>query len=93
MRRSRGRQDYEELNRLARDHSAGVIAAGNFSIMAAVLRRAAAMAADHVDSLEIVNYASNTKPDVPSGTSRELAETLVATRRRATPPRFRTARR
>ena len=29
------------------------------------------MAADHVDSLDLVNYASNTKPDVPSGTSRE----------------------
>jgi 4-hydroxy-tetrahydrodipicolinate reductase len=72
--------DYEELNRLARDHSAGVIAAGNFSIMAAVLRRAAAMAADHLDSWEIIDYASDTKPDVPSGTSRELAETLGAIR-------------
>ena len=34
--------DYAELERLARDRGVGVIAAGNFSIMAAILRRAAA---------------------------------------------------
>jgi 4-hydroxy-tetrahydrodipicolinate reductase len=68
--------DYEELDRLARDHGVGVVAAGNFSIMAAVLRRAAVMAAQHLGHWEIVDYASAGKPDVPSGTSRELAETL-----------------
>jgi 4-hydroxy-tetrahydrodipicolinate reductase len=68
--------DYEELDRLARDHGVGVVAAGNFSIMATVLRRAAAMAAQHLDHWEIIDYASASKPDVPSGTSRELADTL-----------------
>jgi 4-hydroxy-tetrahydrodipicolinate reductase len=68
--------DYADLDRLARDHGIGVIAAGNFSVMAAVLRRAAAMAARHLAHWEILDYASDTKPDVPSGTSRELAETL-----------------
>jgi 4-hydroxy-tetrahydrodipicolinate reductase len=69
--------DYDdELDRLAREHGVGVVAAGNFSIMAALLRRAAAIAAQHVDRWEIVDYASAGKPDVPSGTSRELAETL-----------------
>jgi 4-hydroxy-tetrahydrodipicolinate reductase len=53
-----------------------VIAAGNFSVMAAVLRRAATMAARHLSHWEIIDYASDTKPDVPSGTARELAETL-----------------
>ena len=72
--------DYEELDRLARDRGVGVIAAGNFSVMAAVLRRAAAMAARHLDHWEIVDYASDDKPDVPSGTSRELAETLAGVR-------------
>ena len=72
--------DYEELGRLARDRSVGVIAAGNFSVMAAVLRRAASMAAKHLDHWEIIDYASDTKPDVPSGTSRELAETLAQVR-------------
>jgi 4-hydroxy-tetrahydrodipicolinate reductase len=70
-------QDYEELDRLARDRGVGVIAAGNFSVMAAVLRRAASIAAQHLDHWEIIDYASDDKPDVPSGTSRELAETLA----------------
>src|SRR5262249_59616102 len=73
-------QDYEELDRLARDRGVGVIAAGNFSVMAAVLRRAASMAAQHLGRWEIIDYASDDKPDVPSGTSRELAETLAQVR-------------
>jgi 4-hydroxy-tetrahydrodipicolinate reductase len=72
--------DYEELDRLARERGVGVIAAGNFSVMAAVLRRAAAMAAQHLDHWEIIDYASDDKRDVPSGTSRELAETLAQVR-------------
>ncbi|HEY3649933.1 MAG TPA: dihydrodipicolinate reductase C-terminal domain-containing protein, partial [Streptosporangiaceae bacterium] len=48
----------------------------NFSVMAAVLRRAATMAAEHIGAWEIIDYASDTKPDVPSGTARDLAETL-----------------
>jgi 4-hydroxy-tetrahydrodipicolinate reductase len=69
--------DYADLDRLARDRGVGVIAAGNFCVMAAVLCRAAAMAAEHLGSWEIIDYASDTKPDVPSGTSRELAEKLA----------------
>jgi 4-hydroxy-tetrahydrodipicolinate reductase len=72
--------DYEELDYRARDRGVGVIAAGNFSIMAAVLLRAAVMAAQHLDRWEIIDYASDDKPDVPSGTSRELAETLAQVR-------------
>lgn len=68
--------DYRELDSLAREHGVGVVAAGNFSIMAAVLQRAATMAAQNLDHWEIVDYASAGKADVPSGTSRELAETL-----------------
>ena len=73
-------EDYQELDRLARDRGVGVIAAGNFSVMAAVLRRAAAMAAAHLRHWEIIDYASDAKPDVPSGTARELAETLAQVR-------------
>jgi 4-hydroxy-tetrahydrodipicolinate reductase len=73
-------EDYAELDRRARMHGVGVFAAGNFSVMAAVLRRAAQMAAQHLDSWEILDYASDIKSDVPSGTSRELAETLGAVR-------------
>jgi len=73
--------DYEELDRLALSRGVGVIAAGNFSIMAAVLRRAATMAAQHLGHWEVIDYASDGKPDVPSGTARELAETMARVRR------------
>jgi 4-hydroxy-tetrahydrodipicolinate reductase len=72
--------DYEELHGLACDRGVGVIAAGNFSVMAATLRRAATIAARHLDHWEIIDYASDSKADVPSGTSQELAETLAAVR-------------
>jgi 4-hydroxy-tetrahydrodipicolinate reductase len=74
------RDDYAELDRLARDRGVGVVAAGNFSIMAAILNRAAALAAQYLQYWEILDYASAGKPDVPSGTSRELAETLAEVR-------------
>ena len=69
-------EDYAGIDRLARARGVGVIAAGNFSVMAAVLRRAATTAARHLGHWEIIDYASDTKPDVPSGTARDLAETL-----------------
>lgn len=72
--------DYADLDERARSGGVGVIAAGNFSIMAAILRRAATMAAEHLEHWEILDYASDQKPDVPSGTSRELAETLAHVR-------------
>jgi 4-hydroxy-tetrahydrodipicolinate reductase len=75
-----GATDYQELDTLARDKGVGVIAAGNFSLMAALLRRAAVAAARHLSSWEIIDYASSTKPDVPSGTSRDLAEAMGAVR-------------
>src|SRR5215475_8884846 len=64
-----------------RDNAWTAIAAGNFSIMAAVLRRAATMAAEQLSHWEIIDYGSDGKPDVPSGTARELAEALGAVRR------------
>ncbi|MFJ3900373.1 4-hydroxy-tetrahydrodipicolinate reductase [Streptomyces sp. NPDC090025] len=74
-------EDYAELDALARAHGVGVVAAGNFSVMAAVLARAATLAAEHLDHWEVIDYASATKPDVPSGTARELAESLSAVHR------------
>jgi 4-hydroxy-tetrahydrodipicolinate reductase len=72
--------DYAELDALARERGVGVIAAGNFSVMAAVLGRAARMAAEHLTHWEVIDYASDRKSDVPSGTARELAETISAVR-------------
>jgi 4-hydroxy-tetrahydrodipicolinate reductase len=69
--------DFDEIDRRALDAGVGVIAAGNFSLLAALLLRSAAETARHVDSWEIIDYASAAKPDVPSGTARELAERLA----------------
>lgn len=71
--------DYAEIDRRARHAGVGVIAAGNFSLLAALLVRSAAGIARHVPAWEIVDYASAAKPDVPSGTARELAERLGET--------------
>ncbi len=68
--------DFEEIDRRAREATLGVVAAGNFSILAALLVSSAAEIAHHVRAWEIIDYASAGKPDVPSGTARELAERL-----------------
>ena len=68
--------DYEEVDREARAGGVGVIAAGNFSLTAALLLRFATVAARHLGAWEVIDYASATKPDAPSGTARELAERL-----------------
>jgi 4-hydroxy-tetrahydrodipicolinate reductase len=72
--------DYEEIDAAAKRRGVGVIAAGNFSLTAALLQRLALIAAAHVPQWEIIDYASFEKPDVPSGTTRELAERLGAVR-------------
>lgn len=68
--------DYDEIDGRAREAGVGVIAAGNFSLLAALLLRSAGEIARHVPAWEIIDYGSAGKPDVPSGTSRELAERL-----------------
>ena len=74
-------EDYAELDAAARKKGVGVIAAGNFSLTAALLLRFSLMAAEHVPQWEVMDYASFTKPDVPSGTARELAERLGEVRK------------
>jgi 4-hydroxy-tetrahydrodipicolinate reductase len=68
--------DYAEIDEAAVARGVGVVAAGNFSITAAVLLKAATEAARHLDSWEVIDFASAGKPDAPSGTARELAERL-----------------
>ncbi len=75
--------DYQAVDALARERGVGVIAAGNFSLAAALLLRFAAEAASHFDAWEVIDYASAGKEDAPSGTSREVAERLAAVRRPA----------
>jgi len=70
--------DFTEIDARAREQGVGVIAAGNFSLTAALLLRFATEAARHLASWEVIDYSSLGKPDAPSGTSRELAERLDA---------------
>ena len=70
--------DFEEIDAAARRRGVGVIAAGNFSVTAAIAQAAALLAARHLPSWEVIDYASAAKPDAPSGTARELAERLGA---------------
>ena len=68
--------DFGELDAAARERSVGVVASGNYSLTAAMCQAAALLAARHLPQWEVIDYASATKPDVPSGTARELAERL-----------------
>jgi len=72
--------DFEEIDAAARERRVGVIAAGNFSLTAAMAQAAALLVAQHLPSWEVIDYASDAKVDVPSGTARELAERLAAVR-------------
>lgn len=68
--------DFAEIDAAARSKGVGVIAAGNFSLTATLMQRFALMAAALIPDVEVVDYAGARKPDVPSGTARELAERL-----------------
>jgi 4-hydroxy-tetrahydrodipicolinate reductase len=70
--------DFAEIGAAAGD--VGVIAAGNFSLTAAMMKAAALLASRHLPSWEVIDYASATKADAPSGTARELAESLGASK-------------
>jgi 4-hydroxy-tetrahydrodipicolinate reductase len=68
--------DFAEIGDEAEASGVGVIAAGNFSLTAAMAQAAALLVARHLPSWEVIDYASATKPDAPSGIARELAERL-----------------
>jgi 4-hydroxy-tetrahydrodipicolinate reductase len=69
-------EDFAEIDAAARSAGVGVIAAGNFSVTAAMALAAATLVAPFLPRREVIDYASFTKPDAPSGTARELAERL-----------------
>lgn len=73
-------EDYEEIDARARTARVGIVAAGNFSITAALLLRFSLIAASYIDEWEILEYAHPDKRDAPSGTARELAHRLSAVR-------------
>ena len=69
--------DYADIAQRAQDHKLGVIAAGNFSMTAALAKHFSLVAAQYLPSWEVIDYASAGKIDAPSGTTRELAEELA----------------
>ena len=68
--------DYADIARAAESRGTGVVAAGNFSITAALASHFAQEAARFLPWCEIVDYAHEDKVDAPSGTAQELAEKL-----------------
>jgi 4-hydroxy-tetrahydrodipicolinate reductase len=77
-------EDYAKIDVAAHTAGKGVLAAGNFSITATLLRRFALEAARYVPDVEVIDYASAAKPDTPSGTGRELGELLSEVRMKGT---------
>ena len=73
--------DYAEIDAVARQLGRGVLACGNFALTAVLLLKCAELVAKQLQQWEIVEYASDSKVDVPSGTVRELARRLGAIRR------------
>ncbi len=69
--------DYTDIAQRAEAQKLGVIAAGNFSMTAALAKHFSLIAAQYLPSWEILDYASAAKIDAPSGTTRELAEELA----------------
>lgn len=68
-------EELDRLDREARDANVG-LATGNFSITAALVQHFALTAARHVPHWTVTDYCKPEKPDVPSGTVRELAELM-----------------
>jgi 4-hydroxy-tetrahydrodipicolinate reductase len=68
--------DFEEIDAAARRSNVGVVAAGNFSLTAAIALASAVLAARYLSQWEVIDYASASKPDVPSGTALEIAERM-----------------
>jgi 4-hydroxy-tetrahydrodipicolinate reductase len=73
--------DFADIDAAAKANGVGVVAAGNFAITAAMAQAAALLVAKYIPNWEVIDYAKATKPDVPSGTARELAERLSAVQR------------
>jgi 4-hydroxy-tetrahydrodipicolinate reductase len=68
-------EDFAVIDADARRAGVGA-ATGNFAVTAALLQHLAKIAAQVVPQWEVLELNPATKPDVPSGTARELAEVL-----------------
>lgn len=68
--------DYSEIAAAAQQAQRGVLAVGNFALTAVLLQKFAEIAARYIPHWEVIDYASATKKDAPSGTARQLAARL-----------------
>jgi 4-hydroxy-tetrahydrodipicolinate reductase len=80
------RQVREALGERPDDADTGVLVAPNFAIGAVLLMRFAAQAAEHFESVEVIELHHPDKVDAPSGTARHTAEAIAAARRKAGVP-------
>lgn len=69
--------DYEEISKIADEKKQAVLAVGNFAISVVLLNKFAEMAAKYMPNWEIIDYASDSKVDSPSGSALELANRLA----------------
>jgi len=68
--------DYGVIDEAAKGRGVGVLAVGNFAISAVLMMKFSEMAAVWIKDWEVIDYASASKVDAPSGTARELASRL-----------------
>jgi 4-hydroxy-tetrahydrodipicolinate reductase len=72
--------DYDEIAVVAEKKQRGVLAVGNFALTVILLQKFSEIAARFIPQWEIIDYASDSKTDSPSGTVRELANRLSKVR-------------
>jgi 4-hydroxy-tetrahydrodipicolinate reductase len=70
-------EDFQDIDDAARAAGVGVVAVGNFAMSAVLLQRFAAEAARYLPAWEVIDYATDSKVDAPSGTARELTWRLA----------------
>ena len=68
-------EEFDQVDDAARAAGVGLVT-GNMSLTAALLQHFSLIAAEHLPHWTILEYCKPTKPDVPSGTARELAELM-----------------
>ncbi|MCW3467071.1 4-hydroxy-tetrahydrodipicolinate reductase [Chitinophaga nivalis] len=69
--------DYREIEQVATEQQRAVLAVGNFAISVVLLNKFSEIAARYMPQWEIIDYASDKKPDSPSGSALELANRLA----------------
>jgi 4-hydroxy-tetrahydrodipicolinate reductase len=71
-------EELDILDRLAREHGVGVVAAPNFALGAVLLIHLAGLVARYFDHAEVLEAHHETKIDAPSGTALAIAQALVS---------------